>query len=140
MPRNAQANRSDLQIPQTMTGQGQPNGQAVQTPTGLPYGEAQQLQQAQQAQPVPQAPTGPPPPVSPQDALSAAKNFQMPNLGDLHGASQRPNEPINAGLPGGPGAPPDQSQGMGAMLSRMASASNSPALAQLAARASSLQQ
>lgn len=124
-----------------MTGPGQPNGQAIQTPTGLPYGEAQQLQQAQQAQPVPQAPTQAPPPISPGDAMSAAKNYQMPNLGDLHGPTQRPNEPLMAGaaMGAGPGAQP-QDDGIGTMLSRMASMSNSPALAQLAARANSYQQ
>ena len=122
-----------------MTGPGQPNGQAVNAPTGLPYGEAGQLAQAQQAQPVPQAPTQPAP-VTPQDATGAAKNFQMPALPDLHGPSERPNEPVTAGLPGQPGMPPAQSDGIGAMLSRMATMANSPALAQLAARANSLQQ
>ena len=139
MPRTAQSNRTDLQIPATMTGPGQPNGQPVTTPTNLPYGEAGQLAQAQQAQPLPQAPTQPAP-VGPQDAMSAAKNFQMPALPDLHGPSARPNEPVTMGLPSGPGAPPPQGDGIGAMLSRMASVANSPALAQLAARANSLQQ
>ena len=141
MPRNApRPNRSDLQVPATASGPGQPNGlpQAIKTPTGLPYGEAGQLQQSQSAVPLPQSPTQP---ISQQDAMGAAKNFQMPNLGDLHGPTQRPNEPVQAGLPGGPGAPaPPPNNGIGAMLSRMATAANSPALAQLAARATSLQQ
>src|SRR5450759_4584544 len=91
------ANRTDLLTPMVPTGpapgQGQPNGQPIQTPTGLPYGEAGMLAQAQAAVPVPQAP-GPPPPgapapgalpqAAPQDpmaaGMAAAQNYQMPNL------------------------------------------------------------
>lgn len=139
MPRTG--NRTDLLTPGP-TGPappGQPNGQAVMTPTGLPYGENQQLQQAQQAVPVAGAPPSAPPP--PQNPIEAAKNFQMPALGDLHGPSERPNEPLQSGLPVGPGpSPPTQTGGIGPMLARMSSAVNSPALAQLAARANSLQQ
>jgi hypothetical protein len=65
----------------------------------------------------------------------------MPNLGNLHGPSQMPNQPVTAGLPNGIGAPAQPgNNGIGAMLSRMSQAANSPALAQLAARANSLQQ
>lgn len=143
MPRGA--NRTDLLVPQTLQGPGQPNGQPVQVPTGLPYGERAQLQGAQQAVPLPAAGSAPgagappaPPPQpqgTPTDALTAARNFQMPTLGPLTGPTQRPNEPVTAGL-----NPQNGSNGLGAMLSRMATASNSPALGQLAARANALQQ
>lgn len=73
--------------------------------------------------------------------MAAAKGFQMPALGDLHGPTQRPTEPVTAGLPNGIGAPAVPiGNGIGAMLGRMSQAANSPALAQLAARASALQQ
>ena len=137
MPRTAQSNRVDLQIPKTMTGPGQPNGQAVMTPTGLPYGEAGQLQQAQQAQPVPQAPTQSAPPISAQDATSAAKNFQMPNMG-LMNPSQRPNEPVTSGLPGAPmnpAGPPQNPGNVSALLTKLAAATGSGALNSLAQRA-----
>ena len=138
MPRTAQSNRTDLQIPATQSGQGQPNGQPVTAPTGLPYGESGQLQAAQQAQPVPQAPTQAPPPVSPGDAMAAAKNFQMPALGGLMDPSSRPNEPVTAGLPGSPvtpgaQAPPDGS--VSALLAKMAAATGSGSLSSLAQRA-----
>lgn len=161
MPRASQAppganNRTDLNLPPVpgIPAQGQPNGaprtsspsptQPIQTPTGLPYGEAGQLQQAQAAVPLPAG--GAPPPSAgggpPGDALTAARQFQMPAMPDLHGPTQRPHEPVTAGLPGavGPQMAPVQNNGIGAMLTRMAQSANSPALAQLAARANSLQQ
>ena len=139
MPRTAQANRVDLQIPKTATGPGQPNGQPVTAPTGLPYGENQQLQQAQQAQPLPQTPTQP---VGAQDAITAAKNFQMPDM-NLMGPTQRPNEPVTAGLPGSPTnpqtqGPPDGS--VSALLAKMAAATGSGSLSSLAQRAQAVGQ
>jgi hypothetical protein len=156
MPRNA-PNRTDLLTPGVPTkpppGQGQPNGQPITVPTGLPYGEAGALGQAQAAVPVPQAPgppspPGPPAPGAPPqaagppvDPMTAARNYQMPNLGALNRPTERPQEPITAGLPAGPGpGPTQQSEGMGALLTRMAAQTNSAALAQLAQRANSLQQ
>lgn len=143
MPRTAkpQANRSDLTLggPSGVTppGLGQPNGQPVQVPTGLPYGENQQLQQAQQAQPLGQAP----PPPSPQDvmsgAMNAAKQMSVPKLGALTRPTERPNEPVNAGLPGSPIQDPMQRQtgNLSSMISAVAQSTDSPALSQLAARA-----
>jgi hypothetical protein len=141
MPRGA--NRTDLLVPKTLQGPGQPNGQPVQVPTGLPYGERAQLQGAQQAVPLPAAapapgagaPAGPPPQTPQGDPIAAARNFQMPTLGPLTGPTQRPNEPVTAGV-----NPQNGSNGLGAMLSRMATEANSPALGQLAARANALQQ
>ena len=144
MPRNApKPNRTDLNLAGPTgappPGMGQPNGQAVATPTGLPYGENQALQQAQQAVPVA---GGPPPPAGPsagppQSPIDAAKNYQMPNVG-LMNPSERPNEPITAGLPGSPASPgiPTQNAGtISAMLTKMAASTGSGALNSLAARA-----
>ena len=142
MPRTAQANRTDLLVPKTMTGPGQPNGQPVQVPTNLPYGEAGQLAQAQQAAPMAGPSTGPPPPVGPQDAITAAKNFQMPDM-NLMGPTQRPNEPVTAGLPGSPSTPNVQSPPDGsvsALLAKMAAATGSGSLSSLAQRAQSVGQ
>lgn len=133
-------------------GQGQPNGLPVQVPTGLPYGEHQELSQAQHAVPgaappqpqAPQAPAGGPPgPAAPQQApldlgraMQAAKAFQMPPTGALTRPTERPNEPVTAGLPGGPvnGATP-QTGSLSSMLNALAQASSSAAISQLAARA-----
>lgn len=161
------ANRSDLQNkgapPPTPGALGQPNGQPITVPSGLKYGENQMLAQAQAAVPLgggngalppapPQgataAPQGPPPqgPGMPQamppDAAEAARQYQMPQLG-LMAPTARPGEHVTAGLPGTPGAPSQlavSNNGIGAMLARMATMANSPALSQLAARANALQQ
>jgi hypothetical protein len=148
----AAPNRTDLLTPMVPTspapGQGQPNGQPIQTPTGLPYGEAGMLQQAQAAVPVPQAP-GPPPPgapapgAPPQDPMAAARNYQMPSLGALNRPTERPNEPVTAGLPGGLAAagPPPQAAGtIAAMLTKMSVGTGSSALASLAQRAQAIGQ
>lgn len=140
MPRTAkpQANRTDLLTPGpqgTPPGQGQPNGQPVQVPTGGAYGEAQQLQQAQQAVPLPQS--APSSTFDMQAAMAAAKNFQKPSLGALTRPTERPNEPVTAGLPGSPVQPPAprQTGNLSSMISAVAQSSNSAALSQLAARA-----
>lgn len=154
------ANRTDLNAPGTPTtpppGLGQPNGQPVAVPTGTPYGEAGQLQQAQQAVPLPEGPAtpqAPPPhpsapgqPVDMNAANQAARNFQMPNLGSLTRPTERPNEAVTAGLPSGPppitGSPmPQQSTGsISSMLAKMAAATGSAALSQLASRATAVGQ
>jgi hypothetical protein len=144
-----QANRTDLLTPGptgTPPGQGQPNGQPVQVPTGTPYGEASQLQQAQQAVPLPKtpqvpAPGGAPQPVDMGAALAAAKAHVPPNLGKLTRPTERPHEPVTAGLPGGPppqagtAAPQRQVGSLSSMISAVAAVSGSAALSQLAARA-----
>jgi hypothetical protein len=147
-------NRTDLSQPQPPPGiapQGQPNGiptqakppaQPITVPTGLPYGEHQQLQAAQQAQPLPQAP-GPP---TMSDAMGAARQMQMPAPGSMSVTrpTERPNEPVTAGLPGSPigAAQPAQRQvgNLSSMISAVAQAAGSPALSQLAARAAALGQ
>lgn len=137
MPRAAQpqANRSDLLVPTpAVQAPGQPNGQPIQVPTGLPYGENQELTQAQQATPLPQqAPAAP----DMNAAMAAAKQMSPPKLGALTRPTERPNEPVTAGLPGSPFQPqqPRQTGNLSAMISAVAQSTGSAALNQLAARA-----
>ena len=91
--RGGGGNRTDLLV----------KDQPVQAPTGLPYGEAQQLQQAQQGQAVPQPQT--PPQSLDVQAHQAAQNTQPPSQ-LIHAPTERPDEPLTTGLPTGPGAGP----------------------------------
>jgi hypothetical protein len=77
------SNRSDLQ-----TGPRQP----VKVPPSAEYGQGARLERAQQAVPLPAAPG--PPMVTPE---------QVPTFGN---PTSRPNEPLSAGLPFGPGPGP----------------------------------
>lgn len=78
------------------------NQQPITTPTGLAYGENQQLASAQAAAPLPQAPAPP----TMNQALDAARSMQFPGqtLGD---PSNMPNEHVTTGLSVGPGAGPE---------------------------------
>lgn len=149
----AEANRTDLNVPTpSPQPQGQPNGkpQAMQLPTGTGYGERQSLQAAQKAVPLPKAPAGPQPhmgaPMTHGEALAQAKQFPVlpGQLGAFTRPTERPNEPVTAGLPGNvPGGPMPQqvpSSNLATMLSRVAQAANSPALGELAQRAARLGQ
>lgn len=112
----AYSNRTDLTQP-------------VAVPTGLPYGERQELVQAQQQAPLPQQ--------APDQALAQAQAhpFQPVGLGD---PTQRPNEPIQHGLPSGPGAGPEVLQpqpGTSATLQQLAQQTGNPAIAAMAERA-----
>lgn len=141
----------------------------AQAPTGGAYGSHAPLIAAQQAIPLPGpgAPVGPPPqggppgagppmpggsaPASggPQElmaALQAAQNHAAPNVG-LGGPTQRPDEPVTAGIPLGPGPGPEAlglpPQGAGSMadlLQRMADQTGVSTLASLAERARTLAQ
>jgi hypothetical protein len=148
MPRKAPnpaagGNRADLLVPTPPGIQpgGQPNGipqqvQPIRTPTGLPYGENQQLTQDQQAAPLPQAPGAPSAPAG--NPMDAAKNFQMPAGIGMMRPTDRPNEPVTAGLPGAPQTAGNSTRQVGSlssMISAVAAAASSPALSQLAARA-----
>src|ERR1700694_4675350 len=99
------ANRTDLNVPKTVQGPGQPNGVTPSTvPTGLPYGEAKQLADVQRAAPsspaggAAQPPAGqgwPPGAGSPPNighAIEAAKQMAPPS-GALTRPTDRPNEP-----------------------------------------------
>lgn len=94
--------------------------QAISTPTGLPYGEAGQLEAAQQAAPLPQTPA--------------------PNVIDLGAPTQRPDEPVTHGADAGPGAdssilrqpgPPATGGALSQLIARAAAADTSGQLQQL---------
>lgn len=81
--------------------------QAPKTATGLPYGEAGQLQQAQQALPLPSAPTpGPPTAGGPSPGIAAAQAMPPPE-GLLTQPSDNPGALPTHGLAIGPGAGPE---------------------------------
>ena len=104
MPRKARPNRTDMLA------------QPVKTPTGGKYGAAKQLAAAQQAVPMAQqAPAGQ---VNMQNALAQAQAFQMP-VG-LAAPTERPAEPITAGMDmgAGPGSEMLQSPGPDGLLVR----------------------
>jgi hypothetical protein len=81
--------------------------QAVRTVTGQTYGQAGAQQAAQQTIPLPQQappPTAAPQPAQPPDLSNLT--LQPGALGPLHTPTQRPNEPLTAGLSTGPGPGP----------------------------------
>ena len=75
----------------------QDNTQAVRRIPGMPYGEQQELTQQQQAAPLPKTTTPQAQPVRPRRP--------MPQM-DIFAETQRPSEPVTAGLPFGPGVTP----------------------------------
>lgn len=88
--------------------------QPAEAPTGMPYGEHQASIESQQALPMAQVvpPTGTGGPTPPQDpaqrlqaAVEAARRMRPPS--PLTGPSQRPTEPITAGMATGPGPGPE---------------------------------
>ena len=89
----AYANRSDLR-----------SSLPLNAPTGLPYGDRQKLIQAQHAVPMAPAPapqTAPAAPAAPQTPTPP------PGALDFLRPTERPNEPVTAGLPIGPGPGPE---------------------------------
>ena len=97
------ANRSDLR---------QRTVAPATAPTGLPYGEHQQLVNAQRAIPV----GSPPVPSAPPSAPTSAAPVVQPGSLPFVGPTARPNEPVQAGLPSGPGPGPEALRGVGANL------------------------
>lgn len=93
--------------------QGGYGAQPAAAPTGMPYGEHQASIESQQALPMAQVngagggPTGPPqdPAQRLQMAVEAARRMRPP--APLTGPSQRPMEPITAGMASGPGPGPE---------------------------------
>jgi hypothetical protein len=77
----------------------QDNTQAVRRIPGVTYGEQQALTEQQQAAPLPKEGT--------LQAQPVASRRPMPNV-DVFGATQRPTEPVTAGLDFGPGVGPAQ--------------------------------
>ena len=70
--------------------------QPVRVPTGGPQGQRQQLETAQQVIPLPDRQSGGAPPPQTNGAP-----VERP---DVFGATARPNEPLTAGAPAGPGS------------------------------------
>ena len=71
------------------------NTQAVRRIPGVEYGEQKALTEQQQAAPLP------------KDLMPQAQPRPMPNV-DVFGSTQRPTEPVTAGLDFGPGVGPAQ--------------------------------
>lgn len=85
--------------------------QPTRVPTDLPYGQAGQIRQAQQVVPLPNNATtaqpsggGPqlPPAMGPNGQPLPAGNPLPANM-DAFGPTDRPDEPMTAGMPFGPG-------------------------------------
>ena len=95
-PGKAYSNRSDLAADRKMP---------VAAPTGMGYGERKALEDAQRAVPVAS------PGVSPQTppmAPGPTSSWPIPgSMGPLDRPSERPNEPLTAGLPIGAGPGPE---------------------------------
>ena len=77
----------------------QDNTQAVRRIPGVAYGEQQALTEQQQAAPLPKSTTPQAQPVAPRRP--------MPQM-DIFAETQRPSEPVTAGLPFGPGVGPTE--------------------------------
>ena len=99
------------------------NTQAVRRMPGVEYGEQKELTQQQQQAPLPKDGTP-----KAQDAPRRA----MPNV-DVFGATQRPTEPVTAGLDIGPGVGPaiPQQQNVSDLLYQMYALTGDTALLQL---------
>lgn len=117
-PGTQYANRTDLQSAEPV---------AVKAAPGQTYGQATAQIAAQKQVPVaaPPAPAASPP--SQPAPGGAAPNAGVlahtsPEPGELPftGPSNRPNEPLTAGLPQGPGPGPESLTGIGAMAARSA--------------------
>lgn len=119
----------------------------VTTPTGLPYGENQALANAQRSIPMASAPTPTAAPAggpSPAPGGTPSTPLPVPGARPFLRPTERPNEPVTAGLPTGAGPGPEAlgafGQGMGGgmadMLNQAAQAAGSPTLSFLARQAS----
>lgn len=99
-PGKAYAQRTDLHQPVTVA-------------PGEEYGGRKMLEQAQKVVPLPQQPATPSPaggggtaPAGPTAAMTAQPGLSPGEL-DFTRATERPNEPVTAGLPVGPGPGPE---------------------------------
>jgi hypothetical protein len=117
-------------------------------PTGLAYGQHQALVDAQRQIPMGPAGAATPAPAAPPPAAPAPPAVLPGSLGAFDRPTDRPGEPVTAGLPTGPGPGPEVlglggpmlGKSLADVLSDVASASASPELAQLAQRARALGQ
>lgn len=73
-----------------------PNIQAPSAPTGMPYGEHQNLIQAQQAMPLPN-----------NDPLAMLGGLDFSSVPNIDDDTHYPDEPITAGMAMGPGPGPE---------------------------------
>lgn len=123
MPRKRQTataypNRSDLAVPAPAGVQPTPSQSAPPNPLGgpgagtqpvrvapgMPYGQRQQLEAAQRAVPLPEQAPGAPMAYEGSAVQQAALGMQMPNITGLGAPDDRPDLPVTAGAPMGPGA------------------------------------
>jgi hypothetical protein len=111
-PGTSYTNRTDLQ-----------RAEPVAVAPSAVYGAGVKERQAQQAVPLATPPQGPPPaavPSAPQPGAGAPSPQGLPPVSGpgilpfLH-PSNRPNEPVTAGLPTGPGPGPESLTGVGAI-------------------------
>lgn len=76
--------------------------QPITAASGGPYGQMKQLEDAQRVIPLPSQPASPPPaPSTPGGGVA------IPGQLGFTDPTQRPNEPVTAGLPVGPGPGPE---------------------------------
>jgi hypothetical protein len=120
---------------------GTPRGQGTYVPPGLPYGTRQAMEQAQASVPAPALRTNPTPQPPPQQGRPGPGGpLAIPTLAQiLARPTNRPDEPVTAGVPTGPGpnvitSAPSQGS-ISAILDRAAQASGSDTLRELAQRA-----
>lgn len=124
---------------------GGPGAQTQAVPTGLPYGDHQTLVNQERTAPMSASATGPAPLALPTGGGGGGAPVQLPPFGE----SQRPDEPITAGLDIGPGPgsevlpvqhqPQYQAQGpMVRMLAPLAARDMTGALADVYASAQKL--
>lgn len=136
-PGKVYSNRADLNKPEPIT-----------TVPGQDYGKAAEQQAAQRAipmssQPVSTAPPSVPNPVPAPQAQNAPLSAPAVNPGDINlfGPTERPEEPITAGIPSGPGPSSIPGSGPGMQQNTVADLINnlaahplaSPEIRQLAA-------
>lgn len=143
----AYQNRSDLRGQNVVAAQpqNQPGAKlAVQAATGQPYGAAGAQKAAQQAIPM-GTPSLPQPQSAPVQGMQPDQGQPSAPLTSLFAPTQKPNEPVTAGVANSPGVGPDalnipepivgQYQSAKVMIQQLASDPNaSPALQWLAQR------
>lgn len=85
--------------------------QQVQTDvSGMPYGENQELEELQSAAPMSASPTARSPRARSRQASRAGRAAGGMGASPLMAPTQRPDEPVTAGAPVGPGAGPVRNQ------------------------------
>lgn len=106
--------------------------QPISTVPGQPYGAAAEQQQAQQIAPMSGGGLPPPAGAGGGDLMAMLQQHVAgaPQRGPLVRPTERPNEPVTAGLPMGPGAGPEALTGVGA-LARQSAVSNNGTLGNL---------